>query len=184
MLEDINIRCDARPGWEPTTRTPSPINHQFTFSIDFSSFVTICVDDEDENAFMLREARRWRKKTTRLIECDQLMDSNTNGQVLEPIFDDLDVPIDSTLIVFSFGIMEDEYMDNTDTYEDEKEELKMVATTVKEESISEECSICLESFLLGSEAISLPCSHLFHKNCIMKWVHRKNSCPLCRLGSD
>ena len=43
------------------------------------------------------------------------------------------------------------------------------------------CSICLENFLVGrSEAIKLPCSHLFHGDCIIKWLGKSKYCPLCR----
>nr|XP_027189362.1 E3 ubiquitin-protein ligase RNF126-like [Cicer arietinum] len=55
---------------------------------------------------------------------------------------------------------------------------------IDEETIAETltCSICLEEFLLGSKAIRLPspCSHIYHENCIMKWLNRSNTCPLCR----
>ncbi len=26
----------------------------------------------------------------------------------------------------------------------------------------------------------MPCSHLFHENCIIKWLLQKNFCPLCK----
>jgi len=42
------------------------------------------------------------------------------------------------------------------------------------------CSICLAEILAGSQATLLPCSHLYHEGCIMKWLGRSNTCPLCR----
>nr|XP_004513208.1 E3 ubiquitin-protein ligase RNF181-like [Cicer arietinum] len=44
------------------------------------------------------------------------------------------------------------------------------------------CSICLVDFSFGSKAICLPspCSHVYHENCIMSWLNRSNTCPLCR----
>ncbi|XP_004514181.1 uncharacterized protein [Cicer arietinum] len=44
------------------------------------------------------------------------------------------------------------------------------------------CSICLVDFSFGSKAIRLPspCSHVYHENCIMRWLNESNTCPLCR----
>ena len=44
----------------------------------------------------------------------------------------------------------------------------------------EKCVICLEDIESGSEAACLPCSHVYHQNCILKWVERSYNCPLCR----
>lgn len=48
------------------------------------------------------------------------------------------------------------------------------------DSSADKCSICMEEFLLGSEAIRLPCSHIFHGDCIVKWLQSSRRCPLCR----
>ncbi|KAG9136319.1 hypothetical protein Leryth_003886 [Lithospermum erythrorhizon] len=45
---------------------------------------------------------------------------------------------------------------------------------------SNSCTICIEDFGLGSLADKLPCKHLFHKSCIVEWLNRSNTCPLCR----
>lgn len=42
------------------------------------------------------------------------------------------------------------------------------------------CLVCLEDVLVGSEAIKLPCSHLYHKDCIVEWLQSSKFCPLCR----
>ncbi|GMN45668.1 hypothetical protein TIFTF001_014854 [Ficus carica] len=41
------------------------------------------------------------------------------------------------------------------------------------------CSVCLENVVVGTEAIRLPCSHLFHGDCIVTWLRRSKFCPLC-----
>mmetsp|Transcript_19221 Transcript_19221/g.35154 ORF Transcript_19221/g.35154 Transcript_19221/m.35154 type:complete len:153 (-) Transcript_19221:24-482(-) len=45
-------------------------------------------------------------------------------------------------------------------------------------SQADECAVCREGF--KSEATSLPCSHLYHRDCIKPWLQRHNSCPMCR----
>ena len=30
----------------------------------------------------------------------------------------------------------------------------------------------------------LPCSHLFHENCVFPWLEMKQTCPICRLELD
>lgn len=44
-----------------------------------------------------------------------------------------------------------------------------------------ECSVCLTEFEPNAEINDLPCGHLFHKNCLEKWLRYWNvTCPLCR----
>ncbi|KAK2977659.1 hypothetical protein RJ640_015656 [Escallonia rubra] len=43
-----------------------------------------------------------------------------------------------------------------------------------------ECSICHEDFVPRDMVNRLPCSHIFHTRCILRWLKRSNTCPLCR----
>ncbi|XP_010533061.1 PREDICTED: RING-H2 finger protein ATL80-like [Tarenaya hassleriana] len=47
---------------------------------------------------------------------------------------------------------------------------------------SETCSICLQDFLGSSDMdlTQMPCSHVFHSDCVFEWLRKRNSCPLCR----
>jgi hypothetical protein len=47
---------------------------------------------------------------------------------------------------------------------------------------AEDCAICL-----GGEEGSgakLPCGHIFHYDCLSKWVAKQATCPLCRAPVD
>lgn len=57
----------------------------------------------------------------------------------------------------------------------------LVDETDIEDSILE-CPICIDEFSLGVAAIRLPCVCLraFHEGCIVAWLEKQDSCPLCR----
>eukprot|EP01101_Sappina_pedata_P012176 TRINITY_DN8316_c0_g1_i1.p1 TRINITY_DN8316_c0_g1~~TRINITY_DN8316_c0_g1_i1.p1 ORF type:complete len:294 (+),score=75.82 TRINITY_DN8316_c0_g1_i1:261-1142(+) len=43
-----------------------------------------------------------------------------------------------------------------------------------------QCIVCMEEFERTSKAKQLPCGHLFHFDCILEWLERHNTCPMCR----
>lgn len=45
------------------------------------------------------------------------------------------------------------------------------------------CSICLEDFCSEKEIIILDCKHIYHSDCIIEWINKDTSCPLCRSSS-
>lgn len=44
---------------------------------------------------------------------------------------------------------------------------------------SQDCPICYEAIDAGCEKV-LKCKHVFHKECIEKWLSTKSTCPICR----
>ncbi|KAF0717689.1 Aste57867_2159 [Aphanomyces stellatus] len=45
---------------------------------------------------------------------------------------------------------------------------------------SEECVICMR--LMADAAVALPCTHVFHADCICAWLKVRNTCPTCRFS--
>ena len=54
--------------------------------------------------------------------------------------------------------------------------------TLERETIleSENCMICLEELVGGLEVTVMPCSHVFHGTCIIRWLKQSHVCPMCR----
>ena len=42
------------------------------------------------------------------------------------------------------------------------------------------CDICTVNFQPGKTISRLPCSHYYHRQCILPWLSKKNNCPVCR----
>ncbi|XP_017978792.1 PREDICTED: E3 ubiquitin-protein ligase At1g63170 [Theobroma cacao] len=59
----------------------------------------------------------------------------------------------------------------------------LAAGTAKERAISGEdavCCICLAKYADNDELRELPCIHVFHVECVDKWLKINASCPLCK----
>ncbi|KAF3778302.1 E3 ubiquitin-protein ligase [Nymphaea thermarum] len=42
------------------------------------------------------------------------------------------------------------------------------------------CVICQDEFGKEGSLAAMPCDHEFHERCIVGWLERAHSCPLCR----
>ncbi|KAG7390542.1 hypothetical protein PHYPSEUDO_007482 [Phytophthora pseudosyringae] len=42
------------------------------------------------------------------------------------------------------------------------------------------CIICQYDFVPNDRAMTLPCAHVFHEDCVGGWIRENNSCPLCK----
>ncbi|KII71352.1 E3 ubiquitin-protein ligase RING1-like protein [Thelohanellus kitauei] len=63
---------------------------------------------------------------------------------------------------------------------------RLVHTPLSEERFEKtnDCPICMEKFIVGSEIVLLGCEHFFHPDCIITWVRMHNTCPVCRSVVD
>ena len=55
-------------------------------------------------------------------------------------------------------------------------------STVTKDGVHDECALCLDLLEEGAMGLKLPCGHLFHAECIMKWFKTPypSRCPLCK----
>ena len=44
----------------------------------------------------------------------------------------------------------------------------------------DKCPICLQKYKGADIIKEFPCKHIFHKNCIFKWLNKSNKCPMCK----
>lgn len=52
---------------------------------------------------------------------------------------------------------------------------------VSQQATADTCPICVDRYELGCTLLTLPCQHLFHAECALPWLDKRNTCPLCRL---
>ncbi|XP_061601537.1 RING finger protein 122-like [Cololabis saira] len=45
--------------------------------------------------------------------------------------------------------------------------------------LGQTCAVCLEEFCSKDELGVCPCSHAFHKKCLLKWLEIRSVCPMC-----
>ena len=52
--------------------------------------------------------------------------------------------------------------------------------SVKTVNKDEACPICFDTFENDCGVLQLPCKHVFHYDCVMKWFEKNSTCPKCR----
>merc|ERR1719353_1182360 len=59
-------------------------------------------------------------------------------------------------------------------------EVAITKSDLDTEATNSECAICLEPQIVGNAATKLPCAHLFCRDCIVDWLKKNCTCPVCR----
>ena len=63
----------------------------------------------------------------------------------------------------------------------ELESLPARAATDREGAV--ECSVCLAFLSAGQDVVRLPCAHIYHHACIVRWLASSRRCPFCRASA-
>ncbi|CAG0916091.1 unnamed protein product [Notodromas monacha] len=68
---------------------------------------------------------------------------------------------------------------------DQIQALPQLKVTAEMREKSPQCSVCMEDFQTEEIVRKLTCDHFFHDTCIVPWLERHATCPVCRkeLGS-
>ncbi|KAM5582609.1 E3 ubiquitin-protein ligase arkadia-like [Rosa sericea] len=64
------------------------------------------------------------------------------------------------------------------TYSDTEDDMD---SNTEEEEESVFCSVCNEEIVVGSEETRIPCTHMYHRDCIVRWL-QSSYCLPCRYG--
>jgi len=57
---------------------------------------------------------------------------------------------------------------------------KLGDMSTRNDDNEEVCPVCLSAYDDADVLIKLPCEHLFHEQCIARWLQQDSSCPQCR----
>ena len=72
------------------------------------------------------------------------------------------------------------FMKKRDQYILELDEFQYKHLTKYSALKEDKCAICLLKYKGVDIIKEFPCKHIFHKNCIFKWLKTSNVCPLCK----
>jgi hypothetical protein len=60
--------------------------------------------------------------------------------------------------------------------------LRCLGASRQNDKLHNDCVICTEAFAVNDVVCQLPCGHIHHSECILKWLDtsQKDTCPICR----
>ncbi|XVE92777.1 hypothetical protein REPUB_Repub01dG0129000 [Reevesia pubescens] len=58
--------------------------------------------------------------------------------------------------------------------------IQALEVTCNDSNSKEKCSVCMKETVIGSEVTRMPCSRVFHGDCIVQWLKTSHMCPVCR----
>ncbi|KAJ0106702.1 hypothetical protein Patl1_17821 [Pistacia atlantica] len=133
------------------------------------------------------------------VERDRLINNDASKSTIEAMLSTMSIPVKASLVdeilIYVKEMTDDNLYTSLDInmgfFVDTPVEIlprdygvtdPSVLEIVKVEASKEPsiCIICLEEVVFGSLATRMPCSHVFHSDCIGNWLNERQVCPLCR----
>ncbi len=108
---------------------------------------------------------------------------NRNLSNLDVVLDSFNTNIETVVNQSFSNVFYDESNPNNDNPNNENplDILNNISFKLYDDTCNEKsCSICLNEFKDNDELCLLQCEHLFHKQCLLNWLKKKHSCPICR----
>ncbi len=105
------------------------------------------------------------------------------GQITEQLFDQANDDIQSAVEILLHYVDPREVAGLLFSWQAEITPLKEVSAPQQQQAPAaagqEECAICYAP-LSSMRTVSTSCGHTFHEACLLEWMKRQNTCPLCR----
>jgi len=129
-----------------------------------------------------READRRYEQDLRRAVTATASDKHASGLTLQQLLDlsnrDL-TPEDYETLLMLDSTVEKKTLKQTEIAKLDERVLVAEDTSVKNNDC---CTVCLVNYSVGERVKVLPCSHLFHCECIVPWLQaHSQSCPLCNV---
>ncbi|CAB1344589.1 unnamed protein product [Coregonus sp. 'balchen'] len=85
------------------------------------------------------------------------------------------LPLNVYVIVLGIGLLKQQGTREQFSYN----EVVLKGAGKKLSLLGQTCAVCLEEFRTRDELAVCPCSHAFHKKCLLKWLEIRSVCPMC-----
>lgn len=140
------------------------------------------------NAYLLRRSFELNNNRNTNVNTNINVNVNVNTLLSEALYDDTPTYDIFSSLFTNFNDFIEGQMRLQDELEDVKitisnKEFDRLNRVILDESVlkNNQCSICLEKMLLSDKLVILKCNHIYHNDCLKKWVTNNSSkCCVCR----
>ncbi|CAJ1948407.1 unnamed protein product [Cylindrotheca closterium] len=91
---------------------------------------------------------------------------------------------DETDATVTISSNKDHDIEDDESYDPNEDSCDLDDDTSMDDEDADCCAICLQGYKIGDEICNptqSPCSHYFHRGCLVPWLLKHNVCPCCRV---